>query len=536
MNVDLMDDKQMEVHRIEFLKQADDKMVEYAPDTLLVIVQRAEEARQEVSRNGLTRKKQLIKTVGTDELLEAEKAVKDNPHDSDKLTKLEALRSQSCLRKATTALSDLDKVSKILTDQGKEENVSKSYLLDKLAKISEHEMGEGNKFQTFGDDKTYKKLIKEDRTVNSTLSKTIAKTLGSASSLANSIHKAYGYPLILDHMKEQCEETAKQNLPPQDELSQMADDLNQITKKIPASPEARMIEKHLLENIQPTLESISAAAKETIMEVSANGIGADKLAEPIRKLTMNFNQVFKASQVMTKYVDISKDAEKTFLLETIGELSRRNLTQDQDLQDPDFEVLTLNSLTSPDKYVELSSEERVGKGTLSQNVIYIAQSATLLADLAKNNYHSSSNLEIIAEELKGMPCDFFTPKKLLEQLQTSDLQSKVDKSQLESGEAAKPEKNKVIVSSVKGSASKEVSSTLFAPVSNTLAVTNEPVTLRKISEESRQVGGNLTSTSFTRFMAANRESDGMNTSFYPAAAGKKIEKKEEPQKLGPSHS
>ena len=136
-----------------------------------------------------------------------------------------------------------------------------------------------------------------------------------------------------------------------------------------------------------------------------------------------------------------------------------------------------------------------------------------------------------------MSCDVSSPKVLLEQLQNSHLQSKIDKSQLEFGKAAKPEKTKAMVTSVKGSAFKEVSSTLFVPVSNTPTVTNEPVTLRKIIKESRQIRDeNLTSTSFTRFMAANRESDGMNTSFYPVAAGKKIEKKEEPQKLGPTHN
>lgn len=490
-------------------------LVEQVPETLQRIVTKAEQA-QEVLKSGL--KKKLIKQARTTESANAE-------------TKL---LSNGCLRNLGAAFSELDPVSKILAEDNEMGNTSKAYLLKKLGKILDHDMGEGKTFMSFTTDGPYvdKEFLNKHGAADSLVSQKIAQTLGAASSLANSIHKAYEYPFILDYMQEQCEEIAKQNLSPQDELSQMADDLNQITKKIPESPEARMLEKHLLENIQPTLESISAAAKETIAEVSANGIGADKLAEPIRKLTMNFNQVFKASQVMTKYVDISKDAEKTFLLETIGELSRRNLNQDS----PDFPALSAFSLTDPDKYVDLSSEERVGKGALSQNVIYIAQSATLLADLTKNNYHSPASLKKVVEELSGMSCDVSSPKVLLEQLQNSHLQSKIDKSQLEFGKAAKPEKTEAMVTSVKGSAFK-VSSTLFVPQQSAPTASNdsEPVKTRGEREESRQGSNkNLSTAAFTTFVLRNRETDEMSsTTFTPVPKGKT---KEEPQKLGPSHS
>lgn len=49
MNNDRKDEDLIEAHRIAFLKQADNKMVKYVPDTLLVIAQRAEEASEEVS-------------------------------------------------------------------------------------------------------------------------------------------------------------------------------------------------------------------------------------------------------------------------------------------------------------------------------------------------------------------------------------------------------------------------------------------------------------------------------------------------------
>lgn len=80
MNNDRKDEDLIEAHRIAFLKQVDNKMVKYVPTRKPV--KRCQSMDWHV--------KQLIRTVGTGELLEAEKAVKDNPHDSDKLTKGEA--------------------------------------------------------------------------------------------------------------------------------------------------------------------------------------------------------------------------------------------------------------------------------------------------------------------------------------------------------------------------------------------------------------------------------------------------------------
>lgn len=307
-------------------------MVRDAPNTLQAIVQRANEAKLEVSRYGLTRMDQLIAMVNAKEL---EKAKKDNsPNLAD-------LQSKSCFRKVTTALHNLDRVSKILDKDGKE-NTSKVYLFKKLAEISDHKMGEVNDFASFGDNTIYEKLTEKDKAVNSQLSQKIAQTLGSVSSLANSIYKAYEYPFILENMKERCEEIEKQKLSQQGELGQMAEGLKKLTEKIPESSAERMRDKILLENIQFTLNDISMAAKETMKEVSANGI-VDKLAEPINKLTSKLNTISKVAEIIDKYEQIEgENADKKFLLGKIGELSKYNLSEgSQGLK-------TLNSLLNPD--------------------------------------------------------------------------------------------------------------------------------------------------------------------------------------------
>lgn len=422
MGLDLMSADEAEVNRIEFQKQADNKMVEYAPDTLLVVIQRAKEASIEISKHGLTRMDQLIKTVGTGELADAEKAVKDNPDDPNKLTLIADLRSQSCLRKATTALRDLGKVSKILAEQGVE-NASKSYLLEKLVKISDHKMGEGKKLLDFGSDGIYAKCLKEDKAVNSPLSTKIANTLDFVSSLANSIHHAYEYPFILDKMKKLCEGIEEQKLNPEDELSSIVNALKAEAPK-PESLAERMRDKILLENIPFTLETISTVAEKTMQEVLDYGIGADELVKSAKTLTLELNKISKVAEIMGKHEQVEGEAgDKKFLLEKVGELSKYNLSQGSSGE-------TLNCLLNPDKYVKLLEKDKPGDGSLANNMSYLAQTTAHLADLVKKNYHNPSELKMIADKLKKMPPygTFSSSKELRDALVV-----KLTETQLESG-------------------------------------------------------------------------------------------------------
>lgn len=426
-----MDAAELRDHLIEIQNKQNECLLEQVQNTLAIIAKSANQARLEVSSNGLTRVNQLItRTVSGEEL---KKAKEDNyPNLAD-------LEAQSCFRRVTTALGSLTKVSENL--DGAEENKSKVYLLKKLADLSnlemeklDHEMGKKIKFQAFGGNPVYERISDEDKAVNSQLSKNIAQTLGSASSLANSIHKAYEYSFILDNMQEQCEEIEKQNFSSPDELGQIQDSLKKLTERIPESLEERMIEKNLLENIQPTLESISKSAA----DVLANGIEADTLAEPIKKLTNNFNKISKALGVMNKYIQGEvKDADKTFILEKIGELSRRSLI-------PGSEV-TLNSLLIPENYKKLSEADKLKNAPIAQSIHSLAGVADRLVDFVNNN-KSPSSLGIITNELNKISWNFSSPQELLVQLKKSDLQSKLDnKSQLASGAVANESEKKTLM-------------------------------------------------------------------------------------------
>ncbi len=414
--------EQDDIHQHQMIqKQLNDTLLQDVPEGLQSIVQRANEARQEVLKHGLTRMDQLIKTVDKGKL---QKAEKDNSAD------LADLRSQSCFRKVTLGFTHLAQVSKILAEQGAEENASKRYLLEKLVKISDHKMGEGKKFLDFGSDGIYAKCSKEDKAANSPLSTKIANTLDSVSSLANSIHNAYEYPFILDKMKKLCEGIEDQKLNQEDELSSIVNALKAEAPK-PESLAERMRDKILLENIPFTLESISTVAEKTMQEVLDYGIGTDELAKSAKTLTLELNKISKVAEIISKHEQVEGEAgDKKFLLEKFGELSKYNLSQGSPGE-------TLNSLLNPDKYVKLSEKDKPGDGSLAQNMSYLAQTTAHLADLVKKNYHNPSELKMIADKLKKMPpYGTFSSSKELRDALVVKLTEKVkldDKTQLEFG-------------------------------------------------------------------------------------------------------
>ncbi|MEN9449747.1 MAG: hypothetical protein RJA83_361 [Pseudomonadota bacterium] len=412
--------EQDDIHQHQMIqKQLNDTLLQDVPEGLQSIVQRANEARQEVLKHGLTRMDQLIKTVDKGKL---QKAEKDNSAD------LADLRSQSCFRKVTLGFTHLAQVSKILAEQGAEENASKRYLLEKLVKISDHKTGEGKKFLDFGSDGIYAKCSKEDKAVNSPSSTKMANTLDSVSSLANSILNAYGYPFILDKMKKLCEGIEEQKLNPEDELSSIVNALKAETFK-PESPAERLYNKILLENIPFTLKTISTVAEKTMQEVLDYGVGADELAKSARTLTLELNKISKVAEIMGKHEQVEGEAgDKKFLLEKLGELSKYNLSQGSPGE-------TLNSLMNPDKYVKLSEKDKLGDGSLAQNMSYLAQTTAHLADLVKKSYHNPSDLKMIADKLKQMPRYgiFSSSKELRDALKLTEKVKVDDKTQLESG-------------------------------------------------------------------------------------------------------